>query len=208
MTEKESFRKHCLKRLHQINNQGTYKKDKHIISLLYRLIYKSNAKSIMLYIPLEIEVNIMPLIRQLRREKKQLYVPFMEGKSFRLVKYRLPLKKKQFAVREPNNSKQYRKKDIDMAIVPVVGLDSTLRRVGFGKGMYDRFFEKTHKNIKQVVFVTRELCYSKKIVTDDYDLRADKILTSQKRPKDIYNARYNYRCFRSTARNIHILRMV
>jgi 5-formyltetrahydrofolate cyclo-ligase len=123
------------------------------------------------------EVDIYPLIKRLRKEKKNLYVPFMEGKSFRLVKYRLPLRKKQFGIKEPLDSKQYRIKQIDIAIVPIVGVDITHRRVGFGKGMYDRFFEKNKKNIKQVVFVARELCYSKEVVTDHYDVQADKIFT-------------------------------
>ena len=131
----------------------------------------------MLYLPLQTEVNLYPLIQRLRKEKRKLYVPFMEGASFRLVKYRLPLFQKKFGIKEPKDSKQYRKKQIDIAIVPIVGVDVTHRRVGFGKGMYDRFFEKNKKNIKQVVFVARELCYAKEIVTDHYDVKADIILT-------------------------------
>jgi 5-formyltetrahydrofolate cyclo-ligase len=100
----------------------------------------------------------------------------MEGKSFRLVKYRLPLEKKRFGIKEPKDSKQYRKKNIDLAIVPIVGLDITLRRVGFGKGMYDRFFEKEIKNIDKTVFVARKLCYSHEIITNDHDIKADIII--------------------------------
>ena len=175
---KKLFRQECLKRLNALSVWKYYRKDKLIIQSLYRIIQQYDAQNIMLFIPMEQEVNLYPLIRQLRRERKMLYVPFMEGKSFRLVKYRLPLKKKKFGIKEPNDSKQYRVKDIDIAIVPVVGVDSTHRRVGFGKGMYDRFFDKHDKTIKQTIFVTRELCYSKEVVTDHYDVRADMIVTS------------------------------
>lgn len=174
---KNAFRQQCLKRLQKASGSGSYKKDKMILQHLRAYIDAQNAKIILLYLPLKTEVNLTPLIRQLRKRKKRLYVPFMEGKSFRLVKYRLPLYKKQFGIKEPNDSKQYRKKDIDLAIVPIVGTDITRRRVGFGKGMYDRFFEKNHKNIKKVVFVARELCYSKEIVTDDHDVRSDLLIT-------------------------------
>jgi 5-formyltetrahydrofolate cyclo-ligase len=122
------------------------------------------------------EVNLCPLIKRLREEKRELYVPFMEGKSFRVVKYRLPLEKKCFGIKEPKDSKQYRTKKLDMAIVPIVGLDITHRRVGFGKGMYDRFFEKEIENINKIVFVARELCYSKKIVTNRHDVKADVVI--------------------------------
>jgi len=175
---KQAFRKHCLTRLRKLSNSSSYVKDKYIIEVLYNYISSSQAQNIMLYLPLGMEVNLYPLISRLRKEKKNLYVPFMEGASFRLVKYRLPLYTKQFGIKEPNDSKQYRLKEIDMAIVPMVGVDVTHRRVGFGKGMYDRFFEKNKKNIKQVVFVARELCYAKEVVTDHYDVKADMIVTA------------------------------
>jgi len=174
---KSQFRKNCLQRLKKISEKKAYIRDKYILDALYRLIHKDRAENIMLYLPLKIEVNIYPLIKQLRKEKKILYVPFMEGSSFRLVKYRLPLYKKQFGIKEPKYSKQNKTKQIDIAIVPIVGVDKTQRRIGFGKGMYDRFFEKNNKNIKKVVFVARELCYSKEIVTNHYDVKADIIVT-------------------------------
>ncbi|MCK5537423.1 MAG: 5-formyltetrahydrofolate cyclo-ligase, partial [Bacteroidales bacterium] len=174
---KKQFRKHCLERLAEVSPLKRYIKDKKVLALLYRHISVNKVQSVMLYVPLNAEVNMFPLIKKLRKEQKQLYVPFMEGNSFRLVKYRLPLKKKQFGIKEPNDSKKYRQKNIDLAIVPIVGMDVTHRRVGFGKGMYDRFFEKNNKNIKQVIFVARKLCYSKEIVTDHYDVKADKVFT-------------------------------
>jgi len=177
MENKNYFRRESLKQLRKVIKRA-YKKDKLIVSELYRYIQKTHAKSIMLYLPLKSEVNLYPLIAYLRKQRKEVYVPFMEGESFRLVKYRLPLHNKQFGIKETNNSNQFRKKKIDIAIVPIVGVDSTLRRVGFGKGMYDRFFEKEIKNINQVIFVARELCYSEEIITNHYDVQADMIITS------------------------------
>ena len=176
--KKKQFRGESLERLKRASGFGSYQKDKKIVEVLYRHIVQSNAETIMLYIPLKMEVNVYPLIKRLRKEKRVLYVPFMEGTSFRLVKYRLPLKKKKFGIQEPNDSKQYRSKHIDIAIVPIVGIDATYRRVGFGKGMYDRFFEKQSKYIEQTIFVARELCYSNEIVTDDHDVKADRVVTS------------------------------
>ena len=177
---KKQFRENALMRLKKAQYRQSYIKDKHIIKQLYQLIKASKAKNIMLYTPLDLEVNIDPLIQKLRRQKRELFVPFMEGESFRLVKYRLPLMKKKFGIREPKYSKQYRKKTIDLSIVPMVGTDATLRRIGFGKGMYDRFFEREQKNIKRVVFISRVLIFSKQIVTDHYDVRADIIITPEK----------------------------
>lgn len=173
---KHLFRKRCLEKLKKAGGYGAYVKDYKVREALYRLIVNENAQQIMLYVPLKSEVNLYPLIKRLRQEGRRVYVPFMEGKSFRLVKYRYPLRSKRFGIKEPNDSKQYRKKEIDLAVVPIVGMDRTHRRVGFGKGMYDRFFEKEIKNIKKTVFVARELCYSKVIVTDHYDVKADVVI--------------------------------
>jgi len=175
-SKKIHFRKECLKRLEKASSIGSYKKDKMVLQYLSQLLLAQDAQHILLYIPLKMEVNLFPLILRLRKEGKILYVPFMEGKSFRVVRYRLPLYKKKYGVKEPNDSKQYRKKKLDIALVPIVGTDLTLRRVGFGKGMYDRYFEKNHKNINKVIFIARKLCYSQEIVTDNYDVKADMLI--------------------------------
>jgi len=178
--DKITFRKKCIERLKQRKKVHLYKHDKVVNQKLYHYIRQINAHSVMLYIPLKIEVNINPLIIRLRKERKIVLVPFMEGESFSLVKYRLPLKIKKFGVKEPNKSNQYKNK-IDLAIVPIIGTDVTLRRVGFGKGFYDRFFEKNHKNIKRIGFVSREYCRSSEIITDDWDVTGDFYLTPKQR---------------------------
>jgi 5-formyltetrahydrofolate cyclo-ligase len=199
---KNRFRRDCLERLKDISKQGYYSRDKKILKEIYLFIKYNYAQEVMLYLPLRLEVNLYPLIYRLRKEKINLYVPFMEGESFRLVKYRLPLKEKKFGIKEPNDSKKYRKKDIDVAIVPIVGMDCTHRRVGFGKGMYDRFFEKYKTDIKQIVFVARELCYSKEVITDHYDVKADMILSTQRRQRTKYVGR-SHRCRRRSSRICH-----
>ena len=177
MIDKNIFRAACMDRLKQAQNIRKIKKDKSVLRKIYQIIRKDNAKNILLYIPISIEINIYPLIILLRKEKKNIYVPFMEGESFRLVKYRLPLYIKKYGIKEPNNSKQFRNKKIDIAVVPIIGMDVARKRVGFGKGMYDRFFEREYKNINKVVFVARVLCYSKKVITNHYDIKGDIIIT-------------------------------
>ena len=175
---KQTFRKTALQRLKSLSRQKRYLSDKKVNSALYRLIKASDAETVMLYVPLDLEVDVLPLIRKLRREGIMVLVPFMEGESFRLVKYRQPLRTKKYGVKEPKFSKQYRKRVIDIAIVPIVGTDSSLRRIGFGKGMYDRFFAQYKKEIRHVVFTQRVLCQSRAVITDDYDVGADSIITA------------------------------
>lgn len=174
---KNDFRCKVIQKLELESKKITTKsKDKKISNEIYRIIKKYDFKTIMLYIPIKLEVDINGLILKLRREKKLILVPFMEGKSFRLVQYRLPLHKKKFGIKEPKNSYKFRAKNIDLAIVPIVGTDITLRRVGFGKGMYDRFFEKQKKHINYTLFITRKLFISEHTITDSHDISADMII--------------------------------
>jgi len=181
MNKKEKkilFRKTVLQNIRKIKI-NSYKKDKLIISELLKLIKKNKYRNILLYIPLKTEVNTTSLIKLLRENRYNLFVPFMENKSFKLAKYRLPLYVKKFGIKEPKKS-NIRVKNIDLAIVPILGIDKNYKRVGFGKGMYDRFYEKFGNNIKETLFITRDLYYTKDSITDSYDIEADYILYNSK----------------------------
>jgi 5-formyltetrahydrofolate cyclo-ligase len=156
--------------------------DRKIRRQLEEILEIRRPRKVLLYLPLPMEVDLRPLIRKLRRRGVEVYVPFMEGKSFRPVKYRLPLRRKRFGILEPKNSKQYRAGKIDIAIVPIVGIDPSGRRIGFGKGFYDRFFEKEKKKIEEIIFVQRRLCRSPRIVTDRHDIAGDLLIAGRTIP--------------------------
>jgi len=183
---KNNFRKFC----HKISKHNRYYYSKIISNILYEVV--KNHKRILLFIPLKNEVDIKGLIKKLRREKKEIFVPFMEKDSFKMVKYSLPLKKKKFSIFEPFNKNKTLAK-IDLAIVPVIGMDKTLKRVGFGKGMYDRFFSNLPYKPK-IIFVQLRPCISKEVVTDDFDIKADEYVSFKIRSKNdnSINRRYFY----------------
>ncbi|MGM0518515.1 MAG: 5-formyltetrahydrofolate cyclo-ligase [Campylobacterota bacterium] len=177
VNHKSDFRKNCIKKLEFSCGFSKYYKDKIIINKLEYFIQNSKAKNILLYIPLGIEVNTLPLIKKIRKNKnKNVYVPFMQGDSFKIVKYRLPLHKKRFGIKEPNNS-FLKPSKIDLAIVPIVGVDAIGKRVGFGKGMYDRFFDRLEYK-PTMVFTQLTLCKSDKVLSNRYDIQADYIITN------------------------------
>jgi 5-formyltetrahydrofolate cyclo-ligase len=175
LNHKSDFRKSCIKRLKFTSLNSKYYKDKIVIKKLEDFINRSKAKNILLYIPLGIEVDVKPLINKLRKNKN-VYVPYMEGDSFKIVKYRLPLQKKKFGIKEPNNS-FFKARKIDLAIVPIVGVDAVGKRIGFGKGMYDRFFGRLSYK-PTLVFTQLILCRSDKILSESYDIQADYIITN------------------------------
>ena len=176
VNHKSDFRKSCIKRLEFSSRFSKYYKDKIVVKKLENLIKKNEAENILLYVPLGAEVDVKPLINKLRKLNKNVYVPFMLGDSFKIIKYRLPLHGKKFGIKEPNNSFMKPKK-IDLAIVPIVGVDAIGKRIGFGKGMYDRFFGRLSYK-PTLVFTQLTLCKSDKILSNNYDIQADYIISS------------------------------
>jgi 5-formyltetrahydrofolate cyclo-ligase len=167
---KDEFRRFCKKRLKR-------KVRKKIYSNLGWLIENLEVKSVLLYLPMAHEPDTRQLIGRVRR-KAQVYVPFMEGASFKMVKFRLPLKKKRFGIKEPPNSSFGG--EVDLAVVPVLGVDGDFRRIGFGKGMYDRFFASLNRK-PIVVFVQNRLCLTNEKLTESHDIQGDFLIT----PKEI-----------------------
>lgn len=173
---KNDFRKSCLDKLKKFSNFTKYRKDKLINQKLFEVIDKNKAKKVLLYIPMDIEVNVKPLINKLRSRGVRVFVPYIQNSnSFISVPYRLPLVESRFGIKQPFVSTFVH--TIDVAIVPVVGIDGLCKRIGFGKGMYDRYFETLTKK-PLTVFVQRELCKTKYILSSDHDIQADIIISS------------------------------
>lgn len=175
-SHKSDFRKSCINRLKFKSRFAKIKKDKIVVEKLFKTVHMLKPKRLLLYIPIDLEVDVLPLINRLRREgKTEVYVPYMIGDSFKAVKYRLPLQRKKFGIREPKNSFIHGK--LDVAIVPIVGVDAEYKRVGFGAGMYDRFFHRiTYK--PTLIFTQTVLCKTDKNLSNKYDIQADYVITS------------------------------
>ncbi|MBT5934783.1 5-formyltetrahydrofolate cyclo-ligase [Sulfurimonas sp.] len=179
---KSTFRQTCLQKMRSSPKHNRLYKEKLLNKKLLELLEKSKGKKILFYYPLKIEGDIRKTLIVMRR-KREVYIPFMQGESFKMVPFRLPLKKKKFGIFEAGNTVRKISK-IDTVIVPAVGVDGNLQRVGFGKGMYDRFFEKLQKK-PYTIFTQLELCYTKEFICDSYDVKCDVLLTPTKVIKKI-----------------------
>ncbi|WP_428738409.1 5-formyltetrahydrofolate cyclo-ligase [Sulfurimonas sp.] len=174
---KEIFRKKSLQKIQNAYTHNKLHRNALVQKRLLQVLKKYKHKKVLVYNSLPFEADISKSIKKMRR-KLEIYVPFMEGESFKMVPFRMPLKKKKFGIFEAGNTLRDIKK-IDIAIVPSVGVDGNLKRVGFGKGMYDRFFAKLKKK-PFTIFIQPELCYTKQHICDVHDIEADVLITPQK----------------------------
>jgi len=183
---KTIFRQNCIKKLSKKSIHDKFCRDSQVNNKLLKELKKFKNKKILFYIPMSKESNILKSINSLRK-KCDIFTPFMFDESFKMVPFRLPLKKKKFGIYEAGNTLK-NIKNIDIAVVPVVGVDGNLQRIGFGKGMYDRFFAKLKKK-PYIIFVQTEICYTKELICDDYDITCDLLITARLR---IENKEKNY----------------
>ncbi|MCR6583512.1 5-formyltetrahydrofolate cyclo-ligase [Campylobacter insulaenigrae] len=173
-----------------------YKKNfiifKEIIKILKML---KTTKNILIYIPLKHEVDIYRF-RHLLSNKYQIFVPFMQDKSLKVVKLRLTLDKKSFGVYEPKNSFLHSR--VDIAIVPVIGVDKNFKRIGHGKGFYDRFFANfTHKKPK-IIFVQIINGKIKENLCENHDIKGDFYINPYKKYfRKVNKNDRNYSCINS-----------
>jgi len=173
MLTKKTFREISKTRLKKRYKNG-YARHVNVRKKIEFLLKKLEVKTVLSYISTQFEVDTYPLNLRLRKSHK-LLVPFMQGVSLKAVTYRLPLHKKKFGILEPPNS-HFNYDTIDLAIVPVLGVDGNYQRIGFGKGFYDRFYSQL-KRKPVTVFVQIDTCYTREFLCDSHDIDADFYIT-------------------------------
>jgi len=171
---KSQFRQNCLKINKNILPHSRYYRNAKINNILLKELNNIKGAKILFYYPLPFEADIRKTLKKMRKNN-DVFLPFMQNKSFKVVPFRLPLNRKKFGIYEAGNTIRNINK-IDIAIVPVVGVDGKLQRIGFGKGMYDRFFAKLKKR-PYTIFIQPEICFTKKYICDDYDVACDLLIT-------------------------------
>ncbi|MDR2639561.1 MAG: 5-formyltetrahydrofolate cyclo-ligase [Helicobacteraceae bacterium] len=156
--------------------------------LLDRLVFKS----VLIYLPMWFEADLRGLFRLLRGKAK-LYAPFIEGVSFKMVAFRLPLDRRSLGVLTPSNSLREIRKT-DLLIAPAIAVDSDFKRIGFGKGMYDRFARELVK--KPIVIFVQPFFQRAPKVSDALDLEGDYLVGGDKAICNLGNryGRRTYRC--------------
>ncbi|WP_373002919.1 5-formyltetrahydrofolate cyclo-ligase [Sulfurimonas sp.] len=182
---KSIFRENCIKKIKNASPHSRYYRNAMINKHLLRELKNIKGAKVLFYYPLPFEADIRKTLNKIR-QNCDIFVPFMQDSSFKIVPFRLPLKKKKFNIYEAGNTLRNINK-IDIAIVPTIGVDGKLQRIGFGKGMYDRFFAKLKKK-PYTIFIQPEICFTKEFICDDYDVACDLLLTprSTKRPRKYY----------------------
>ena len=140
-----------------------------------------NARNIGGYYPSNYEIDDLEILDLLKIQKYRISLPIVKKNNqmnFYEWSKKDPLIINKFGIPEPVSSKIVYP---DILLVPLVGYDNNLNRLGYGGGFYDRYIEKIDK-IKKVTKIGLAFSYQKikSVPIDHYDKKLDFIITEKK----------------------------
>ena len=149
---------------------------KELSSVLVKKLCSSDeyiqAKNIMLFYPLEYEINLLEILKD---DTKNFYLPKIDGENLLCCPYKEgeELCDSCFKTKEPLTS-PVEESIIDLLVVPALAVDKNNYRLGYGGGFYDRFLsaEPNHP--------TLALCYDfqirENLPTEEFDIPVDTVI--------------------------------
>ena len=113
-----------------------------IVSRIEGMHHFKQAKTIMLYYPIQNEPDLLALVRKYKDEKRFVFPASMHKHRIEPREWveHIPFRKGRYGIPEPHTPAYTGK--IDLIIVPGISFDKRLRRLGRGGGYYDRFLSK------------------------------------------------------------------
>jgi 5-formyltetrahydrofolate cyclo-ligase len=137
-----------------------------------------DAQKIGLYYPIGSEILTQNIIQELFSNGKDVFLPKVVGEKmeFRKISNFSSLEKGSFDIMEPKEDCQI-DNNLDVILVPTVGLSPIGVRLGYGYGFYDRFLAE-HKIT--TISLTLEKQIVKNIPKSEHDIVIDWIITEDR----------------------------
>jgi 5-formyltetrahydrofolate cyclo-ligase len=175
---KDELRKKMLEARRQHTKEYKRVHAQSICKAIWKYVRTEKVKTVHSYIPLNDEVDLLPLLQKLLKHDISLIVPKTLS-NFRLqhlkVKSLAKLHSGLFRTKYPVQTEVY-KGTYDLILVPGLCFDPSGIRLGYGKGYYDRFLGS------QLNVVKAGVCFPFQVVehipNEDHDVKMDMIFSS------------------------------
>lgn len=141
---KNKMRELLVQRRRVMSAQDCQMYSQQILDQLEKMTCFREAKTVLLYYPIQNEVDVLPLVKKYKNEKTLLFpVSHRYGMTVHPYAGNKNMHRGKFGIPEPTTPAY--EGEIDLVIVPAVAFDEKGRRLGRGGGYYDRFIKKlTH----------------------------------------------------------------
>lgn len=177
--QKKELRKKMREISTSLSKEYLHSSEDKILNLFYSRDEYKKASIIFTYIGVYPEINTEKLILKALSDGKKVCVPFcIDDKNMKTYQISSleELKSGKFGIKEPDISisKEIKKEDINLAIVPCCTCDRNGNRLGFGRGYYDRFLKDFDGNM---ILLIRNRQIVDKVPIDEFDIRIENIIT-------------------------------
>ena len=179
--KKKSLRDLLLERRDNTSHDLLKIASKKIQKKLDKIFAFKNAKKIGVYYPIGSEIFTQDIIQELLSKGKEVFLPKVMGESmeFRKIIDFSSLEPGNFDIMEPKEECPV-DNNLDVILVPTVGISQIGVRLGYGYGFYDRFLAK---NKTVAISLTLEKQIIKNIPKSEHDIIMNWVVTEDKMTK-------------------------
>jgi len=137
-----------------------------------------NAQKIGVYYPIQSEIFTQDIIQELISNGKEVFLPKVveEKMEFRKITDFSSLEKGRFDIMEPKENCP-KNNNLDVILIPTVGISPSGVRLGYGNGFYDKFLAE---NKTTTIALTLEKQIVKNIPKSEHDISIDWIVTEDR----------------------------
>ena len=181
---KEDIRRSLLKRRRSLPKEELKQVSCKINTHLINEIQNRDLKKILVYQSIDNEPSIEQTTELAWQKDIEVYIPKVISKE-KIIINRLrkdsSYSKNKFGIKESNNSDTVKLSEIDLAVLPLVGIDINGFRLGYGGGYYDRFFNQRSVLSRKPFIIGAGYAFQILEVSfaEGHDLKYDSVITEK-----------------------------
>lgn len=192
MLNSNSIRKNILQKRLGLSKRQQQQANSTIIRKLQSSLAYENSTHIAFYMPINNEVDILPLLNYALECNKVCYLPVLHPLRKNALWF-VPFKLNdefvinRFGIPEPIRAKHNKRRSprsLDLVLTPLIAFDENCNRIGMGSGFYDRTFsfKKNHHTKPQLIGLAYDMQKVKNTFPQAWDIPLDVVVTE----KEVY----------------------
>lgn|GEM_PF-25476 len=180
---KHKLREELIRKRKGLESDYVRDKSEEVYEKLFEAVSFENDHNIGLYFSKDNEVSTEKIISSLLRAGKRVFLPAIRIKEkeleFREIKGIDDLENASFGIKEPKQScPVVNPNELDLIIIPCVGVDTQGNRIGRGAAYYDRFLA-CHKYLKSIC-LAYDFQIQEELKPDEHDRKVELIITDKR----------------------------
>lgn len=172
-----------LQKRNSLREKEIIEKSSAIKERLFSLPEFLNAKKILFFVGIKSEVQTKEMIAEALALGKTIAAPQSDFEKQKMKAIQINslgcLEEKKFGLLEPRGGSEIPGEEFDLVILPGIAFDEQCKRLGYGKGFFDKFLRGTRKNAAKIGLAF-ECNIEKSIPSMSHDAKMNKIITEQR----------------------------